>query len=82
MKVFIADPGITGYRNEINVDTSKRIDQIYYKSDLGMVCAAYCWKLESKQAVIDLFDRHNAEKAALADKQYKELMTLRAEHGV
>lgn len=81
-KVFVAVPGITGWQGVEELDTSRRVEDLYYKGHGKMTPVAYCYKLESRAVVEELMARHRLEDNELATKHYKELMELRKQHGV
>jgi len=82
-KVYIAAPGITGHRTEGELDTSIKIEGMYYKGrgPANMTPAAYVWKLEQKSAVDALFDRQIKEEREMSNRHYKELIEARTKFG-
>jgi hypothetical protein len=84
MRVFVAIPGITGYQGEKDLDTSKRVNGMYYKGkgEGNMTPCAYCYRIEHKLDVQKAFAEMLKEEQDMKDRHYKHLIELRNKYGV
>jgi hypothetical protein len=83
-KVYVAAPGITGFRFKTEVDISHKIKDFYYKSadTSDLITAAYCFKLENRAEVDAILNQMQAEEKELRDRHYKKIVELRKLYGV